>query len=80
MTPGGLASLGMTLDELHGYGFWLLIDPSTPALAAYEAMKKVYAELPSPDSLRSMPVGTFHVESVRRNQGRAPDRVDRAGR
>ena len=56
LKPGGLASLGMTLDELHGYGFRLLIDPSTPALAAYEAMKKVYAELAEPGfAVRSRP-------------------------
>jgi len=55
LKPGGLASLGMTLDELHGCGFRLLIDPSTPALAAYEAMKKVYAELADGFAIRSRP-------------------------
>jgi 2-methylisocitrate lyase-like PEP mutase family enzyme len=55
LKPGGLTSLGMSLDELHKYGFRLLIDPSTPALAAYEAMKKVYAELAEGFAIRSRP-------------------------
>jgi len=56
LKPGGLASLGMTLEDLHGCGFRLLIDPSTPALAAYEAMKQVYTELAAPGfAIRSRP-------------------------
>ncbi len=55
LKPGGITSISMSLDELHGYGFRLLIDPSTPALAAYEAMKKVYAELADGFAIRSRP-------------------------
>ena len=55
LKAGGLASLGMSLEELHNYGFRLLIDPSTPLLAAYEAMKKVYAELADGFVIRSRP-------------------------
>lgn len=45
LKPGGLASLDMTAADLHACGFRLLIDPATPLLAAYEAMKNIYAEL-----------------------------------
>lgn len=55
LKAGGLASIGMTLAELHSHGFRLLIDPSTPALAAYEAMKKVYAEMAADFTIRSRP-------------------------
>ncbi len=42
---GGLAGLGMTLEELGGLGYKIVADPSTPLLAAYAAWKKVYEEL-----------------------------------
>jgi 2-methylisocitrate lyase-like PEP mutase family enzyme len=60
LKPGGLASLGMSLKDLASCGFKLLIDPATPALAAYEAMKKVYAELAEPGfAIRSRPQEDF---------------------
>lgn len=50
----------MSLEDLASCGFKLLIDPATPALAAYEAMKKVYAELAEPGfAIRSRPQEDF---------------------
>lgn len=43
--PGGLANLDMTREDLEGLGFRLLVDPTTPLLAAYEAMRAVYHDL-----------------------------------
>lgn len=43
--PGGLASLGLTMAEMHGLGYRLIVDPVTPLLAAFEAMKGIYGEL-----------------------------------
>src|SRR6059036_2104975 len=42
---GGLAGLGMTLEDLGRLGYRIVADPSTPLLAAYAAWKKVYADL-----------------------------------
>jgi methylisocitrate lyase len=42
---GGLAGLGMTLEELGALGYRIVADPSTPLIAAYAAWKKVYADL-----------------------------------
>ena len=42
---GGLAGLGMTLEDLGRLGYKIVADPSTPLLAAYAAWKKVYEDL-----------------------------------
>ena len=42
---GGLAALGMTLEELGSLGYRIVADPSTPLFAAYAAWKKLYADL-----------------------------------
>jgi methylisocitrate lyase len=42
---GGLAGLGLTLDDLGALGFRIVADPQTPLLAAYETWRRVYAEL-----------------------------------
>lgn len=42
---GGLAGLGMSLQDLGGLGYKIVADPSTPLLAAYAAWKKVYEDL-----------------------------------
>ena len=42
---GGLAGLGMTLDDLGGLGYRIVADPSTPLLAAFETWQRAYAEL-----------------------------------
>lgn len=43
--PGGLAHIGLTSAEMNALGFKLLIDTSTPLLAAYAAMQSVYQQL-----------------------------------
>jgi len=55
LAPGGLAALAMTPAELHGMGYRLLVDTSTPLLAAYEAMRAVYTELADGFAIRSRP-------------------------
>jgi len=42
---GGLAGLGMSLQDLGALGYKIVADPSTPLLAAFVAWKKVYADL-----------------------------------
>ena len=42
---GGLAGLGLSLEDLGGLGYKIVADPSTPLLAAFVAWKKVYADL-----------------------------------
>jgi methylisocitrate lyase len=42
---GGLAGMGMTLEDLGGLGYRIVADPSTPLLAGYMAWKKVYEDL-----------------------------------
>lgn len=43
--PAGLSSFGMTLAELAALGIRLVVDPSTPLLAAYRAMRDSYAAI-----------------------------------
>lgn len=43
--PGGLDSIGMTLDEMGALGWKIVADAATPLLAAYHAWKQVYATL-----------------------------------
>jgi 2-methylisocitrate lyase-like PEP mutase family enzyme len=42
---GGLAGMGITLEELGGLGYKIVADPLTPLLAAVRAWTKVYEEL-----------------------------------
>lgn len=42
---GGLADLGMTLEELGQLGYKIVADPSTPFLAAFAAWGAVYRDL-----------------------------------
>jgi len=55
LQAGGLAGIGMTAGDLHQCGYRLLIDPATPLLAAYEALKKTYTELADGFSIKSRP-------------------------
>lgn len=43
--PAGLSSSEMSLPELASYGVRLVVDPSTPLLAAYQAMRNSYAAI-----------------------------------
>ena len=38
---------------MHAIGFRILVDPAAPLLAAYEAMRAVYAELADGFAIRS---------------------------
>ena len=42
---GGLAGLGLSLEDLGALGYRIVADPSTPLLAAFVAWKKVYTDL-----------------------------------
>jgi len=53
LAPGGLAALAMTPAELHALGYRLLVDTSTPLLAAFEAMRATYGELADGFAVRS---------------------------
>jgi 2-methylisocitrate lyase-like PEP mutase family enzyme len=60
--PGGLASIGLSAEEMGSMGYKLLCDPTTALLAIYQAVSKTYAELadgytaeaPAPDSWSSI--------------------------
>ncbi len=43
--PGGLAFCGMALADLAACGVRLVVDPATPLLAAYRAMRASYAAI-----------------------------------
>jgi methylisocitrate lyase len=43
--PAGLSSSEMSLSELAGLGVRLVVDPSTPLLAAYQALRNSYAAI-----------------------------------
>ena len=55
LKPGGLASLDMSLDDMRSLGYGILVDPSTPLIAAYEAMRGVYNELADGFTINSRP-------------------------
>lgn len=55
LRPGGLASFGMTPADMHALGYRILVDPATPLLAAFEAMRAVYAEMADGFALTSRP-------------------------
>jgi hypothetical protein len=40
-----LSSIGNRRDELIDLGFKMVIDPSTPLLASYQALKTAYVEM-----------------------------------
>lgn len=42
---GGLAGMGIALEELGQLGYRIVADPSTPLFAAYAAWKQVYRHL-----------------------------------
>jgi 2-methylisocitrate lyase-like PEP mutase family enzyme len=42
---GGLAGLGLTLEEMGDLGYRLIADPTTPLLAGYAAWRQVYRDL-----------------------------------
>jgi hypothetical protein len=47
--------MDMTPAEMWALGFRSLVDPSTPLLAAFEAMRAVYAELADGFAITSRP-------------------------
>ncbi len=44
-TAGGIDSIGMSLSDLAGLGYRLIVDPATPLLAAHRAMRLAYAAM-----------------------------------
>jgi len=56
---GGVTATGMTAAELRDSGFCLLVDTQTPLIAAYEAMRAVYAELADGFGIRSRPTADY---------------------
>ena len=42
---GGLSAIGHSANELHQLGYRLVVDPATPLLAAFEAMRCAYREI-----------------------------------
>jgi methylisocitrate lyase len=59
---GGLAGLGMSLEELGSLGYRIVADPSTPLMAAYTAWRNVYSALADGFGARSAASGEY--ESV----------------
>ena len=59
LKPGGLASFGMSLDDMASLGYCILADPSTPLTAAYEAMQRVYNELAGGFTMTSRPTAEW---------------------
>lgn len=59
LKPGGLATFDMTPEEMGSLGYCILVDPSTPLTAAYEAMRAVYAEMADGFTLTSRPPGDW---------------------
>ena len=54
---GGIPSIGMSLQELHALGYRLVVDPATPLLAAYDALRNAYQSMASgrPDAIAGTP-------------------------
>jgi len=55
LPPVGLAHFDMTPADMHGLGYRILVVPTTPLLAAYEAVRAVYAELADGFAIQSRP-------------------------
>ena len=51
--PGGLASMGLGLADMHRIGFRILVDANTALLTAYEAWSAYYAEVAKSFSVES---------------------------
>lgn len=43
--PGGLMGLPLDLREMHALGYRIVVDPTTPLVAAYQALKTCYARI-----------------------------------
>ncbi len=56
LRPGGLAAFAMSPAEMHDLGVRILVDTSTPLLAAYEAMAAIYRELADGFAVTSRPL------------------------
>jgi 2-methylisocitrate lyase-like PEP mutase family enzyme len=65
MASGGLAAMRITPAELFGLGYRLLVDPTTPLMAAYRAMRDAYAAMAAgrPDPLLGA-AGTRPVQAM----------------
>ena len=66
--PGGLAALDMTTADMAGLGYRILVDPTTPLLAAYETMRAVYTEMAQGFRIRSRPHGELKALQERMHE------------
>lgn len=58
--PGGLKHLGLSIEEMGALGYRIIVDPSTPLLAAFEAMAASYKELGKGFVDDSRPLEAWH--------------------
>jgi methylisocitrate lyase len=58
--PGGLKHIGLSIDEMGALGYRIIVDPSTPLLAAFEAMAESYKELAKGFIDDSRPLEAWH--------------------
>lgn len=58
---GGVTATRMTAQELHDLGYPLLVDTQTPLIAAYEAMRAVYAEMAGAFAVTSRPTTDYET-------------------
>lgn len=54
-SPGGLAAIGLTKEEMAGLGWQILADPGTGLFAAYETWRNLYAEMADGFKITSRP-------------------------
>ncbi len=60
-SPGGLAAIGLTKQEMADMGWKILADPGTGLFAAYETWRNLYAELAGEFKLTSRPHGDWRA-------------------
>jgi len=58
--PGGLRQIGLSMEEMGDLGYRIIVDPSTPLLAAFEAMAACYKELAKDFICDSRPLEAWH--------------------
>jgi len=54
-SPGGLAAIGLSKEEMAGLGWQLIADPGTALFAAYETWRNFYREMAGEFQVKSRP-------------------------